>query len=300
MFGGEAGQAAAFEDIAHLVQSARRILPCAYSRAARRAPATYTMLGATATRTPATAAKPLIPRCRRAPLPPPRSPAVTPPRPQIPTSAATMVEIYAEALKLLSDTTDAAARRGARRTNRRDAAASRTRRRCCRRLRRSLVRRAAAARTTRATKMNDHSSRSHMVFTAVALTGVDAKTYADGETPASCVWWTWRARSVCRARARRATTRRDVHRQSPRRLGDVIAAQFAAQAPAVPKLMLTYLLRTRAGRSRPRRRCSPTYHPSRRVRSETLCSLRVSPPKSTGAYVNTLAQQILPSRCRGF
>ena len=176
VFGGDAGQAEVFEDIAHLVQSALDgYKVCIFAYGQTGSGKTYTMLGddRRENENAGAGAKGLIPRCvERASSR--RATTVTTSRFDV---TATMVEIYNEEIKdLLSDNTDETVKHDVKhdaRTGETSVTHAASIEVTSAREIDSLVRRAIAARTTRATKMNDHSSRSHMVFT-LNLTGVDA------------------------------------------------------------------------------------------------------------------------------
>ena len=278
VFGGDAGQAEVFEDIAHLVQSALDgYKVCIFAYGQTGSGKTYTMLGDSLGEKGENgdeSQKGLIPRCVE---------RIFAARDDLSTSTnirfdvtATMVEIYNEEIKdLLSDTTDETvkhdvkhdARTGETSVTRAASVAVNSAREID-----SLVRRAVAARTTRATKMNDHSSRSHMVFT-LNLTGVDASG-----APTRGVLNLVDLAGSERLSRTGATGDRLKEAQSINKslsaLGDVIAAR-AEKAAHVPyrNSKLTYLLQNALGGDA-KTLMFANVSPVAESAQETLCSLR--------------------------
>ena len=136
----------------------------------------------------------------------------------------------------------------------------------------SLVSKAVAARTTHKTKMNDHSSRSHMVFT-LKLTGTDGSG-----GPIRGVLNLVDLAGSERLSRTGATGDRLKEAQSINKslsaLGDVIAA-LAEKAPHVPyrNSKLTYLLQNALGGDA-KTLMFANVSPVAESAQETLCSLR--------------------------
>jgi kinesin family protein C1 len=189
---------------------------------------------------------------------------------------ATMVEIYNEEIKdLLSDNTDETVKHEVKhdaQTGETSVTHAASIEVTSAREIDSLVRRAIAARTTRATKMNDHSSRSHMVFT-LNLTGVDASG-----APRRGVLNLVDLAGSERLSRTGATGDRLKEAQSINKslsaLGDVIAAR-AEKAAHVPyrNSKLTYLLQNALGGDA-KTLMFANVSPVAESAQETLCSLR--------------------------
>ena len=275
VFGGEAGQAEVFEDIAHLVQSALDgYKVCIFAYGQTGSGKTYTMLGddRRENENAGDDAKGLIPRCVER-IFAARDDGDDASRFDV---TATMVEIYNEEIKdLLSDTTDETVKHEVKhdaRTGETSVTHAASIEVTSAREIDSLVRRAIAARTTRATKMNDHSSRSHMVFT-LNLTGVDASG-----APRRGVLNLVDLAGSERLSRTGATGDRLKEAQSINKslsaLGDVIAAR-AEKAAHVPyrNSKLTYLLQNALGGDA-KTLMFANVSPVAESAQETLCSLR--------------------------
>ena len=280
VFGGDAGQAEVFEDIAHLVQSALDgYKVCIFAYGQTGSGKTYTMLGDSLGEKGENgdeSRKGLIPRCVERIFAARDDCGSTSNIRAVFDVTATMVEIYNEEIKdLLSDTNDETvkhdvkhdARTGETSVTRAASVAVNSAREID-----SLVRRAVAARTTRATKMNDHSSRSHMVFT-LNLTGVDASG-----APTRGVLNLVDLAGSERLSRTGATGDRLKEAQSINKslsaLGDVIAAR-AEKAAHVPyrNSKLTYLLQNALGGDA-KTLMFANVSPVAESAQETLCSLR--------------------------
>ena len=275
VFGGDAGQAEVFEDIAHLVQSALDgYKVCIFAYGQTGSGKTYTMLGddRRENENAGDDAKGLIPRCVER-IFAARDDGDDASRFDV---TATMVEIYNEEIKdLLSDTTDETVKHEVKhdaRTGETSVTHAASIEVTSAREIDSLVRRAIAARTTRATKMNDHSSRSHMVFT-LNLTGVDASG-----APRRGVLNLVDLAGSERLSRTGATGDRLKEAQSINKslsaLGDVIAAR-AEKAAHVPyrNSKLTYLLQNALGGDA-KTLMFANVSPVAESAQETLCSLR--------------------------
>ena len=275
VFGGEAGQAEVFEDIAHLVQSALDgYKVCIFAYGQTGSGKTYTMLGddRRENENAGDDAKGLIPRCVER-IFAARDDGDDASRFDV---TATMVEIYNEEIKdLLSDNTDETVKHDVKhdaRTGETSVTHAASIEVTSAREIDSLVRRAIAARTTRATKMNDHSSRSHMVFT-LNLTGVDASG-----APRRGVLNLVDLAGSERLSRTGATGDRLKEAQSINKslsaLGDVIAAR-AEKAAHVPyrNSKLTYLLQNALGGDA-KTLMFANVSPVAESAQETLCSLR--------------------------
>jgi kinesin family protein C1 len=276
VFGGDAGQEEVFEDIAHLVQSALDgYKVCIFAYGQTGSGKTYTMLGDDGENAQGDDAKGLIPRCVERIFAARDDGSTSDIRARFDVTA-TMVEIYNEEIKdLLSDNTDETvkhdvkhdARTGETSVTHAASVAVNSAREID-----SLVRRAIAARTTRATKMNDHSSRSHMVFT-LNLTGVDASG-----APTRGVLNLVDLAGSERLSRTGATGDRLKEAQSINKslsaLGDVIAAR-AEKAAHVPyrNSKLTYLLQNALGGDA-KTLMFANVSPVAESAQETLCSLR--------------------------
>ena len=275
VFGGDAGQAEVFEDIAHLVQSALDgYKVCIFAYGQTGSGKTYTMLGddRRENENAGDDAKGLIPRCVER-IFAARDDGDDASRFDV---TATMVEIYNEEIKdLLSDNTDETVKHDVKhdaRTGETSVTHAASIEVTSAREIDSLVRRAIAARTTRATKMNDHSSRSHMVFT-LNLTGVDASG-----APRRGVLNLVDLAGSERLSRTGATGDRLKEAQSINKslsaLGDVIAAR-AEKAAHVPyrNSKLTYLLQNALGGDA-KTLMFANVSPVAESAQETLCSLR--------------------------
>ena len=275
VFGGDAGQAEVFEDIAHLVQSALDgYKVCIFAYGQTGSGKTYTMLGddRRENENAGDDAKGLIPRCVER-IFAARDDGNDASRFDV---TATMVEIYNEEIKdLLSDNTDETVKHEVKhdaQTGETSVTHAASIEVTSAREIDSLVRRAIAARTTRATKMNDHSSRSHMVFT-LNLTGVDASG-----APRRGVLNLVDLAGSERLSRTGATGDRLKEAQSINKslsaLGDVIAAR-AEKAAHVPyrNSKLTYLLQNALGGDA-KTLMFANVSPVAESAQETLCSLR--------------------------
>ena len=271
VFGGDAGQEEVFEDIAHLVQSALDgYKVCIFAYGQTGSGKTYTMLGDDGEN-----AKGLIPRCVERIFAARDDGSTSDIRARFDVTA-TMVEIYNEEIKdLLSDNTDETvkhdvkhdARTGETSVTHAASVAVNSAREID-----SLVRRAIAARTTRATKMNDHSSRSHMVFT-LNLTGVDASGAATRGVLNLVDLAGSERLSRTGATGDRLKEAQSINK-SLSALGDVIAAR-AEKAAHVPyrNSKLTYLLQNALGGDA-KTLMFANVSPVAESAQETLCSLR--------------------------